>query len=46
MWQTLRKEEIIKKLNTNEKTGLEEREVLRRQEQKERKYTSKIYKTI
>ena len=34
MWQTLRKEEIIKKLNTNEKTGLEEREVLRRQEQK------------
>ena len=34
MWQTLKKEEILKKLNTNEKTGLEESEVLKRREQK------------
>ena len=34
MWQTLKKEEILRKLNTNEKTGLEESEVLKRREQK------------
>lgn len=32
MWQTLRKEEVLKKLNTNEKQGLLDEEVKQRQE--------------
>ncbi len=32
MWHTLRKEEVLKSLNTNEKQGLSEEEVLKRQE--------------
>ena len=30
MWQTLKKEEVCQKLNTNEKTGLTEEEVIKR----------------
>ena len=55
MWQTLKKEETIEKLNTNEKQGLTEEQVraivdksiekqIRRQ--KKRKYTNKIHQTI
>ena len=44
MWQTLRKEEVLRKLNTDEKQGLTEKEVRERQEK--RKFYSKIYKTI
>ena len=32
MWHTLRKEDVLKSLVTNEKTGLSEKEVLKRQE--------------
>ena len=32
MWQTLRKEEVLRQLNTNEKQGLTEKEVQERQE--------------
>lgn len=32
MWQTLRKEEVLEKLNTNEKIGLSEKEIQIRQE--------------
>ena len=32
MWQTLRKEEVLRKLNTDEKQGLTEKEVQERQE--------------
>ena len=32
MWQTLRKEEVLRKLNTDEKQGLTEKEVRERQE--------------
>ena len=31
MWQTLRKEEVLKKLSTDEKQGLTEKEVQERQ---------------
>ena len=31
MWQTLRKEEVLKKLGTNEKLGLTEKEVIEKQ---------------
>lgn len=32
MWHTLRKEEVLRKLGTNESTGLSEKEVKARQE--------------
>ena len=32
MWQTLKKEETIEKLNTNEKQGLTEEQVRKKQE--------------
>ena len=52
MWQTLRKEEVLRQLGTNEKQGLTEKEVKERQEKygknrkEERKFYCKIYKTI
>ena len=55
MWQTLRKNEVLKDLGTNEKEGLSEEEVKLRQEKngknklqekKERKHSNKIFKTI
>ena len=50
MWQTLRKEEVLKKLNTNEKQGLLDEEVKQRQEKygknklQEKKKESFFYK--
>ena len=55
MWHTLRKEDVLKSLVTNEKTGLSEKEALKRQEKdgknklqekKKRKLNYKIFKTV
>ena len=44
MWQTLKKQEIIEKLRTDEMQGLTEKQVKELQEKG--KYTNKIHQTI